>query len=224
LGEVEAALATHPGVRSAVVVAHENGSLERRLVAYVVPKNDLAPTTTELRSHLQERLPDHMLPSVFVVLQDLPLTPHGKVDRRALPLPEMDRPELAEAYVPPRTPVEETLAEIWGHVLGVERVGVHDSFFELGGDSILSIRLIARARQKGIEFSARQLFEHPTIARLAPLVKQRVPEDSQLASATATAAQGLPADGSRYTPAHFQDADVKQRELDHLIPKIKKLE
>ncbi len=220
LGEVEAALATHPGVASAVVVAQESTTLERKLVAYVVPKNDLAPTTTELRSYLQERLPDHMLPSAFVVLEAFPLTPHGKVDRRALPSLEVGRPELTEAYVAPRTPVEEALAEIWAHVLEVDRVGIHDSFFELGGDSILSIRLIARARQKGIEFSARQLFEQPTIVRLAPLVKQRSPKDAQRVPATAAAAQGLPADGSRYTPSDFLDADIKQRELDHLIHKI----
>jgi non-ribosomal peptide synthase protein (TIGR01720 family) len=108
-----------------------------------------------------------MVPSTFVTLEALPLTPVGKVDRRALPAPDQTRPELESAYVAPRTREEESLADIWAQVLGVEQVGVHDNFFELGGDSILSIQVTARANQAGLQLSARQLFQHPTVARLA---------------------------------------------------------
>jgi aryl carrier-like protein len=170
---------------------------------------------------MQERLPEHMLPSVFVVLGELPLTPHGKIDRRALPPPEQVRPELAEAYVAPRTAVEEVLAETWAQVLEVERVGIHDSFFELGGDSILSIRLIARSRQKGIEFSARQLFQHPTIAELVDVLQKTDSGNrSTKEPVLAAAAQNRAAPASELTPTEFQDADVNQRELDNLIAQI----
>src|SRR5207249_2521877 len=118
-------------------------------------------------SWLKQTLPDYMVPQAFVTLDELPLTPSGKVDRKALPAPD-GAPELESAYVAPRTPVEETLARIWSEVLGVERVGVEDNFFELGGDSILSIRVISRLRTAfGAEISPRALFTNPTIAGLA---------------------------------------------------------
>jgi amino acid adenylation domain-containing protein/non-ribosomal peptide synthase protein (TIGR01720 family) len=137
---------------------YANKPLQGKLARELVP---------QLRSFLQEQLPDYMVPAAFVLLDALPLTPTGKVDRRALPAPDTARPELKEAFVAPRTPVEEKLAEIWTQVLGLERVGIYDNFFELGGDSILSLQIIARATQAGLRLTPMQLFQHQTIAELA---------------------------------------------------------
>jgi amino acid adenylation domain-containing protein/non-ribosomal peptide synthase protein (TIGR01720 family) len=167
LGEIEAALGEHPGVSEAVVTAQAVGGSEKRLIAYLVASGTQAPSVSELREFLREKLPEYMVPSAFVRLDALPLSPTGKVDRKALPVPERERAELETAYVAPRTLIEETLAEIWKQVLGLERVGVHDNFFELGGDSILSIQVIARANQRGLHLTPRQLFQFPTIAGLA---------------------------------------------------------
>ena len=158
LGEVEAALERFPGVRECAVIVRE-----RSLVAYIVVEGALPPAR-ELRAFLATRLPDYMVPSAFVVLPALPLTRTGKVDRRALPAPEMvgDRESAA-----PRNPVEEGLAQVWAEVLRRERVGIHDNFFELGGDSIRTIQVVARSRRHGIRITARQIFQHQTIAELA---------------------------------------------------------
>ena len=169
LGEIEAVLSQHPAVRETVALAREDEPGHKKLVAYVVPDPTLAPAPgdlrpQELRRFLEKKLPDYMVPSAFVFLDALPLTPNGKVDRRALPAPEPVRPDLEAAYVPPRTPEEEILTSIWTQVLGLERVGVHDSFFELGGDSILSIQVIARANQAGLRLTPRQIFQYPTVA------------------------------------------------------------
>ncbi len=170
LGEIEAALAALPGVREAVVVVRSDGSdrsdrsvrsVRSQLVAYVTGD----ATAEELRRSLRERLPEPMVPSIFVRLAALPLTPNGKVDRKALPAPEL--PGAGEDYAAPRTREEETLAAVWAQVLGLPRVGVDDNFFELGGDSILSIQIVARARQAGLLFTVRQIFEHQTVAGLA---------------------------------------------------------
>ena len=172
LGEIETLLGGHPALREVIVLARGDTPGDKRLVAYVVPEDDLTPSVSELRGFLKERLPEYMVPSAFVTLEALPLTPVGKVDRRALPAPDQTRPDLEAAYVSPRTPAEETLADIWAQVLGVERVGVYDNFFELGGDSILSIQVIARANQAGLRLSPRQLFQHPTVAGLAAVAGQ----------------------------------------------------
>ncbi|HKI05115.1 MAG TPA: amino acid adenylation domain-containing protein, partial [Thermoanaerobaculia bacterium] len=167
LGEVEAALAAHPAVREAVVAAprEEGAGGSRRLVAYVT--GDPAPDARELRAFLSAALPDYMVPSVFVPLAALPLTPNGKVDRRALPDPEGPAGD-ADAYVAPRTPVEEILAGLWMEVLGAGRVGVLDDFFELGGHSLLATRLVSRIRRTfGSELALAELFEAPTVAGLA---------------------------------------------------------
>jgi len=173
LGEIEAALAEHPAVRECAVLAREDTPDDRRLVAYVVPADAAVPRAGELRSFLQVRVPDHMVPSAFVLLDALPLTPNGKVDRRALPAPDQSRPDLAEAFVGPRTPVEQTIAAIWGELLKVERVGVHDNFFELGGHSLLAAQVIARIRAAfEMELELRALFESPTVAALAERVEE----------------------------------------------------
>ncbi len=133
LGEIEAALAQHPAVRETVVIAREDVPGEPRLVAYVVPAQEPAPTIRELRRFLEKQLPAAMVPAAFVMLETLPLTPSGKVDRQASPCLTRIRPALEDLYVAPRTPIEQQVAAIWCHLLGLERVGIHDNFFELGG-------------------------------------------------------------------------------------------
>ena len=170
LGEIETALAAHTDVREAVVVAREDEPGRKRLVAYVVSERRTHNLTAELRAHLAERLPDYMTPAAFVPLKALPLTRNGKVDRAALPAPGQAALDGERAYVAPRSEAERALASIWAQALGVERVGVHDNFFELGGDSILSIQVVARAKQAGIGLTLKQLFDHRTIDGLAGVV------------------------------------------------------
>ncbi|MFL5537935.1 MAG: condensation domain-containing protein, partial [Longimicrobiaceae bacterium] len=162
LGEIEAALRDHPSVRDTVVLARGEGE-ERRLAAWVVAEGVDA---AGLRAHLLGRLPEYMVPAAWGFLDALPLTGNGKVDRRALPEPGAAAAD-GDEYVAPRTPVEETLARVWEAVLRVERVGVHDDFFALGGDSILSLQVISRAAKEGVRVTPRQVFEHPTVAGLA---------------------------------------------------------
>ena len=174
LGEIESVLCQHEQVREAIVVAQETmgGGGQQRLVGYVVAEDGgelqtSEMSTSELRRYLGEKLPEHMIPSVFIQLAELPLTPNGKVDRRALPAPDASRLTQENAFVAPRTPVEEQLCAIWQQVLGLEQVGIHDNFFSLGGDSILSIQIVARANQAGLSLSPRLLFQHQTVAALA---------------------------------------------------------
>ncbi|MGL5924604.1 amino acid adenylation domain-containing protein, partial [Chroococcidiopsis sp.] len=169
LGEIEAAIAQHPSVRETVVIATEDVSDNKHLVAYVVLTQRL--TTDELRHILRRKLPDYMVPSSFVFLDSLPLTPNGKVDRRALRAPNFQL-ELQRSLVAPRTPIEEMLASIWADVLSIELVGVHHNFFELGGHSLLATQLISRVRDTfGVELPLRSLFEAPTIAEFASRVE-----------------------------------------------------
>ena len=165
-GEVEAALRSHPGVEAAVVVAHHDGAGGRRLVAYLAGTAGAG----ELRAHLRATLPEHMVPTAFVVLDALPLTPNGKVDRAALPAPVFDAETRGDAE--PRTAVEAVLAAVWAHVLRRERVGTDDDFFELGGHSLLATRVVSRAGEAlGVELPVRALFEAPTVAGLAARVE-----------------------------------------------------
>jgi acyl carrier protein len=169
-GEVEASLCEHPRVRAAAVVAREDIPGEKRLVAYLVPEEP-APEVSELRAFLHQRLPDFMVPSAFVVLEKLPLSPNGKVDRLLLPLPVGDTSDSVEAFVAPRGPIEELLAGIWATVLRVDRVGIHDNFFELGGHSLLATQVISRILATlGVELPLRAMFEAPTVAGLAARV------------------------------------------------------
>ncbi len=163
-GEIEATLTAHEAVAEAVVVVREEAAGDKRLVAYVVPGAELVPE--ELRCLLTEKLPPYMVPSVFVLLETLPLDPNGKVDRRALPAPET-RPGEA-SYEAPATPTEEILAGIWAEVLGVEPVGALDDFFEMGGHSLLATRLVSRIRVAfGVEIALDELFKTPRIRELA---------------------------------------------------------
>ena len=166
LGEIESALNRHPGLRESVVVVHETSSGDKRLIAYFAPVGT-PPTVTELREYLAQKVPDYMVPALFMALPALPLTTNGKVDRRALPAPDRARPDLDGKFVAPSSPAEQTLAQIWSEVLGIEQVGIHDNFFELGGDSIRSITVLSKAQQRGLCFSLEQLFAQPTIAGLA---------------------------------------------------------
>jgi amino acid adenylation domain-containing protein/non-ribosomal peptide synthase protein (TIGR01720 family) len=166
LGEIEAALSQHQDVQTSVVIVREDIPGNKRLVAYIVPQPQVAPTISQLRSFLKEKLPEYMVPSAIVILESLPLTPNGKIDRRALPEPEA-RTGIENDIVLPRTPIEEKLTQIWEQVLRVEQIGIHDNFFELGGDSILSIQIISRAKVAGIELTIKQLFANQTIAQLA---------------------------------------------------------
>ncbi|RSM52222.1 non-ribosomal peptide synthetase [Amycolatopsis sp. WAC 01376] len=172
-GEIEAVLLGHPDVAEAVVIAREDEPGDRRLAAYVVPGAG-APDVTELRAWLRRAVPGHLVPSAFVVLDRLPLTRNGKVDRRALPAPESSG--TGTKYVEPRTSAERMLAEIWSDVLGVERVGVEDNFFELGGDSLLSMRIVSRVRATfGTDVSPRALFSDPVLGRFAAAVADQGP-------------------------------------------------
>src|SRR6185369_14396795 len=168
LGEIEAALLALPGVRETVVVVRSDGSVgsrgDRRLVAYVV--GDAATGT--LRAALRERLPEHMVPASFVLMNTLPLTANGKVDRAALPSPEGSRPELEVSFVAPRTAEERAVAAAWQEVLGVATVGVYDNFFDLGGHSLLMVRVQSHLRDAfAREVPVLDLFQHPTVGALA---------------------------------------------------------
>ncbi|MDQ3932785.1 MAG: amino acid adenylation domain-containing protein [Actinomycetota bacterium] len=169
--EVDSALARHPDLADAVVVAREDQPGNRRLVAYVVAESGAAPSSVELRRFLADRLPPYMVPSAFVCLDALPVTPNGKVDRDALPPPGDPRAGLPTPWVAPRTAMEETIAAIWSRVLGVEWVGVDDDFFELGGHSLQAIQAIAEVRQTfAIEIPIRAIFEASSVSRLAALI------------------------------------------------------
>jgi amino acid adenylation domain-containing protein/non-ribosomal peptide synthase protein (TIGR01720 family) len=188
LGEIESALAQHESVRDAVVVARDDSNGEKRLIAYLaVGDGPQRPTTGDLRSHLKENLPEYMVPATFVMLNQLPLLPNGKVDRRSLPEPDLSRPELETPFIAPRNEMEEALAEVWKAVLGVSEVGIEDSFFELGGDSILSIQVVTKAQQRGLRLTPRQLFEHKTIGELAKVVRRSNPVDADSSPVTGSA-------------------------------------
>ncbi|GAA1602365.1 hypothetical protein GCM10009828_031070 [Actinoplanes couchii] len=172
LGEIEAALADCPGVGATVVAVREDVPGDKRLVAYVVPADGPLPGVSAMRAFLHQRLPEYMVPGAFVELASLPLTTTGKVDRRALPAPDTGRPELDAEYAAPRTEIEAVLVRIWAEVLGVDRIGVHDDFFDLGGHSLLATRVAGRAaRELGIAIPVRQLFDAPTVATFAGKVR-----------------------------------------------------
>jgi amino acid adenylation domain-containing protein len=180
LGEIESALASHEQVRDAIVLALEGEHPSaRRLVAYVTPRADQRPRVSELRAHLQSRLPDYMVPAAFVVLDQLPLTANGKIDHRALPAPTTERQDDLVAFEAPRPGAERILADAWMEALGVARISRHDNFFTLGGDSIRSITVLARARARGVDVALQDLFQHQTIAAI---IEATVPPCAQEAA------------------------------------------
>ncbi len=168
LGEIEAVLGQHPAIKDKVVIVREDVPGDSRLVAYFVPRQKLAPGVNELRSFLREQLPEYMVPSAFVALEELPLTRHGKVDRQALPVPESQRPELEATYLAPRTKLEEAIAAIWQEVLRVDKVGVNDNFFDLGGHSLLMVQVHSKLRESfSKDISLIEMFRNPTVSSLA---------------------------------------------------------
>jgi amino acid adenylation domain-containing protein/non-ribosomal peptide synthase protein (TIGR01720 family) len=214
LGEIEAALTGHleSEVAQAVVVVREDRPGEKRLVAYVVGKEGARPEVAALRGLVAAKLPEHMMPAWFVVMEHLPLTANGKLDRKALPAPATSAASAADRAgdTVPRTAVERMLAEIWVAVLGLERVGIDDSFFEVGGDSILCMQVIARAREAGYRLTLKQIFQHRTIAELAnvaePVTQSAVSQEAVTGAVPLTPiqrwffAQALP------EPHHFNQA------------------
>jgi amino acid adenylation domain-containing protein len=168
LGEIEAILSTHPNLLNAVVVAREDTPGDKRLVAYATAKNGEPPKASELRALLQNKLPEYMVPSAFVNLERFPLTPNGKVDRKALPKPDFEAAADKGNFIAPGTPTEMVLAEIWCDVLGRKQVGVHDNFFDLGGHSLLMVQVQTRACEKlKTDVSIVEMFQYPTISALA---------------------------------------------------------
>src|SRR5688572_27659711 len=173
LSEIESVLAQHSAVSNAIVLVKEVADGNKQLVAYFAPNGAPGTTTDELKKYLEERLPNYMVPSVWIRLEQIPLTPNGKIDRAALPLPEAARPESALSFEPPRTQTEEIIAGLWQRVLGMERIGRNDNFFGLGGYSLLATRIVSRIRESfKVELPVRYLFEWPTLADLAERVEE----------------------------------------------------
>jgi len=200
LGEVEGTLSRHPAVEEAIVVAREEAPGERRLVAYVVaepaalpPGDRPRPLGAVLRRHLRDRLPEYMVPSSIVLLERMPLTPNGKVDRRALPAPGPARPDLDQPFVAARTSTEAALVAIWREALGLDRIGVLDNFFELGGDSLGAVQVFAGIRARlGVEVSFEILFARPTIAQLAVAVDESAAQPATDPITPVARTRGLP--------------------------------
>ena len=182
LGEIEAVMVRHDAIAAVAVAALDSGSGMKRLVAYVSPPPGREIEVPELRAWLSDRMPNYMIPTTFVVLDKLPLNPSNKIDRRALPYPWGRRPDAdLPPYEPPRTELERVLATVWADSLGLDRVGMWDDYFELGGDSLGSVALLARLNELGITLRARDFFEWHTIAAILQLVGERKPEPAGLA-------------------------------------------
>ncbi len=220
-GEIAARLAEHPWVREAVVVAHQDGTGEPRLVAYLVAAAEHAAEAEgadlagALRAHLSARLPDYMVPSAFVPLAALPLTPNGKLDRKALPAPA-DEAYARAVYEAPQGEIETALAELWAELLGVERVGRHDHFFALGGHSLLAVQLIERLRRLSLGLEVRTLFARPVLADLAASL------DSQLGSrhAVAVPANLISEQSTAITPEMLPLIELTQSEIDRILATV----
>ena len=205
LGEIEAALNAHPAIRESVVAVHKDEAGDTRLTAYIAGGQD-CPGIEELRSFLKRKLPEYMTPAQFVFLERLPLTVNGKIDRRALPPPGRQRPDLRTEFVAPESGAERVLAEIWESVLAITPIGTRDNFFALGGDSIRSIQVLAKAQERGLRLSLAQLFEHPTIGELARCGGLQEPGEPELRRAS-IAPFGCLAPGDRARlPAGLEDA------------------
>jgi amino acid adenylation domain-containing protein len=232
LGEVETALRDHPAVREAIVVALQDPMNGKTLVAYLTAHDRSRISAQKLQSFLQNKLVEYMIPSAFVILDSLPLNSNGKVDRGKLPPPEAQVLRADQPYIPPRTPVEAALVEIWGRVLDVDNVGVQDNFFELGGDSIRAILVTSEAKERGIQLTPRHIFKHQTIADIAEAIEQKI---DMAAGQSLSNAVDLLTPSQRsilennsqnstesilYTPTDFPDAQLSQKELDILIKSL----
>ena len=208
LGEIEAKLVACPGVREAAVVGLNEESGDSRLVAYVV--SDHQPNPAQLRDALQGQLPEHMIPSAFVVLASLPQTPNGKLDRQALPAPGVQA-VVTRRFEAPRGELEQVLAKIWAELLGLERVGRHDQFFELGGHSLMVVSMVARLRELDLEVPVQAVFTTPTLHALAASIST-----SGMAGASAVRSPIGP-ETSRITPAHLSMVSLDQEQIDLVV-------
>jgi non-ribosomal peptide synthetase component F len=231
LGEIEHALASHESVREAVVLARKVAGTVR-LVAYVVPSaaaapaalaapaapGESAPETQALRAHLLGKLPRTMIPSSWVFLPSLPLSPSGKVDRRELPEPLEEQATTAGAA--PVTAAEKTLAAIWSQLLGRRDIGIHDNFFTLGGDSIIGIQILSRAAQAGLKLTPRQIFRHPTIAELAAAAEPIAVDTAAREPGSAAAAAPLVAGEEGSAATEFPESGLSARDLQKLMSKL----
>lgn len=200
-GEIETVLGQHPAIKAVVVVTREDIPGEKRLVAYLVSEADLS--IEHLRTFLSEKIPYYMVPAAFVFLDALPLTSNGKVDRKALPAPETTRPRLEETYVPPRNAIEVLLAKIWAEVLGIDRVGIHDNYFDSGGASIQSLQIMTKANEAGLQLTPEMLFEYQTVAELAAVAAAHQSPDG---------AEQFPATVSRFVDDVDNPEEVFQNE------------
>jgi amino acid adenylation domain-containing protein len=181
LGEIETALRQHPDVRDAVALVHESEWGDKRLVAYVTAREERNSVINEMRRFLQDRLPDYMVPATFVMLEMLPLTPSGKIDRRALPAPEWSRPDLETAFVASQTETERAITTIWQQLLSVTDVGIHDNFFDLGGHSLLLVQMHSRLQEEfGCSIPIAHMFQYPTIRNLAEYLSEAREEGPSL--------------------------------------------
>ena len=204
LGEIEAVLDEHPAVKNVIVLAKEVRPGDTRLVAYVVSANEDRPTIEDLREFMRSRLPDYMLPATFVFLDDMPLTPSGKIDRKVLPVPDLSRPELQVEYVEARNETEEKLVNICRDLLNVDKVGVYDNFFDLGGHSLLATQFMSRLRdQFNVEIPLRTLFEKPTVDELAQVVEAA----AQSTRASIPAIKAVSREGRRRKLSEIQKND-----------------
>ena len=179
LGEIESLLSTHPSAKEVVVAAREDSPGHKQLVAYLTLKDKpgmtngvLATFQADLRHYLERKLPDYMVPAFFEILDTFPLTPNGKVNRKALPAPKAPLSITTRAYIAPRNAMESSLAAIWSEVLGRDKISIEDNILEIGGDSLLIFRIVARAKQSNIPLSVRQFFQHKTIASLAAVLEE----------------------------------------------------
>jgi len=217
LGEIEAALAEHSSVQKAVVTVPEDKPGRLLLVAYLLVNQDEEPRIDEIKAYLRERLPDYMLPSAYMTLERMPLTPNGKVDRRSLPVPEVNGSVERSGHITPRTEVEEILAGIFEEVLKLDRVGIYDNFFEIGGHSLLAAQVILRARSKfGVEIGVRSIFEEPAVEGLARRIEEAIK-----AGEKEEAPPLIKASRERQSGARFPLSFAQQRLwfLDRLAPK-----
>ena len=217
LGEIEAILRQHPDVAQAVAIIREDQPGDKRIVSYVVPTDSLEVKGIELRTYLTEKLPEYMVPSAIVEMTELPLTPNGKLDRKALPAPDYTaQPE--QVYVAPRTPLEESLVEMWAEVLKVPRVGINDNFFKLGGHSLLATQLISRVRNTfKVELPLRNLFETPTVAGLATAIIESQQEGPDNRPAVITRNRGYEAKGLLSRIDQLSDEEVDSLLNDALV-------
>ncbi|MEE4149196.1 syringopeptin non-ribosomal peptide synthetase SypC, partial [Pseudomonas viridiflava] len=212
IGEIEAALAKHPAVHEAVVTAREDVPGDKRLVAYYTQSAEHSVVDIEtLRSHLQQQLPEYMVPAIYVLLDTMPLTPNGKLDRKALPAPDGDA-LISRGYEAPQGETETQIAVIWQDLLGIAQIGRHDNFFELGGHSLLAVSLTGRMRQLGLSADVRVLFSQPTLAALAAAVGG--------GTEIVVPANLITLDCPRITPELLPLADLNQVQIDHVVATV----